>query len=99
MKIHPVFHISLLEPYKLSTIPGRTREPPPPIVINDENEWEVEEILDSKLRYGKLWYKIRWTGHSVSKDSWQPASDAENAPDLVKQFHIRYPSKPSQNRR
>src|SRR5439155_9583246 len=57
MKIHTVLHVSLLEPYKPSTIPGRTRDPPPPIVINDENEWEVEEILDSKLRYCKLWYK------------------------------------------
>ena len=95
MKIHPVFHISLLEPYKPSTIPGRTREPPPPIVIDNEEEWEVEEILDSELRRRKLWYKVRWAGYSVARDSWQPASDLTNCPDLVKQFHIRYPSKPS----
>src|SRR5436190_438213 len=32
MKIHPVFHVSLLEPYKPSTIPGRICDPPPPNV-------------------------------------------------------------------
>ncbi|MBW0485046.1 hypothetical protein O181_024761 [Austropuccinia psidii MF-1] len=34
--IHPVFHISLLEPSKTSTIPNRHQEPPPPIIIEEE---------------------------------------------------------------
>ncbi|MBW0560156.1 hypothetical protein O181_099871, partial [Austropuccinia psidii MF-1] len=52
--IHPVFHISLLEPVKTSTIPNRHQEPPPPIIIEEEEEWEVSQILDSKLRRRKL---------------------------------------------
>ncbi|MBW0550678.1 hypothetical protein O181_090393, partial [Austropuccinia psidii MF-1] len=52
--IHPVFHISLLEPVKTSTIPTRHQEPPPPIIIEEEEEWEVSQILDSKLKRGKL---------------------------------------------
>ncbi|MBW0561520.1 hypothetical protein O181_101235 [Austropuccinia psidii MF-1] len=36
--IHPVFHISLLEPVKTSTIPERHQEPPPPIIIEEEEE-------------------------------------------------------------
>ncbi|MBW0587339.1 hypothetical protein O181_127054 [Austropuccinia psidii MF-1] len=44
--IHPVFHISLLEPVKTSTIPNRHQEPPPPIIIEEEEEWEVSQILD-----------------------------------------------------
>ncbi|MBW0536264.1 hypothetical protein O181_075979, partial [Austropuccinia psidii MF-1] len=47
--IHPVFHISLLKPVKTSTIPNRHQEPPPPIIIEAEEEWEVYQILDSKL--------------------------------------------------
>jgi molybdopterin converting factor small subunit len=31
MKIHPVFHVSLLEPYRESTIPRRLPAPPPSI--------------------------------------------------------------------
>ncbi|MBW0533062.1 hypothetical protein O181_072777, partial [Austropuccinia psidii MF-1] len=52
--IHPVFHISLLEPVKTSTIPNRHQEPPPPIIIEEEEEWEVSQILDSKLKRRKL---------------------------------------------
>ncbi|MBW0548784.1 hypothetical protein O181_088499 [Austropuccinia psidii MF-1] len=52
--IHPVFHISLLEPVKTSTIPNRNQEPPPPIIIKEEEESEVSQILDSKLKRQKL---------------------------------------------
>ncbi|MBW0486032.1 hypothetical protein O181_025747 [Austropuccinia psidii MF-1] len=52
--IHPVFHISLLEPVKTSTIPNWHQEPPPPIIIEEE-EWEVSQILDSMIKRGKLW--------------------------------------------
>ncbi|MBW0528021.1 hypothetical protein O181_067736 [Austropuccinia psidii MF-1] len=44
--IHPVFHISLLEPVKTSKIPNRHQEPPPPIIIEEEEEWDVSQILD-----------------------------------------------------
>ncbi|MBW0575358.1 hypothetical protein O181_115073, partial [Austropuccinia psidii MF-1] len=33
--IHPVFHISLLEPVKTSTIPNWHQKPPPPIIIEE----------------------------------------------------------------
>ncbi|MBW0564198.1 hypothetical protein O181_103913 [Austropuccinia psidii MF-1] len=55
MSIHPVFHISLLEPVKTSTIPNRHQQPPPSLIIEEEEEWEVSQILYSKLKRGKLW--------------------------------------------
>ncbi|MBW0481041.1 hypothetical protein O181_020756 [Austropuccinia psidii MF-1] len=36
--IHPLFHISLLEPVKTSTIPKRNQQPPSPIIIEEEEE-------------------------------------------------------------
>ncbi|MBW0573796.1 hypothetical protein O181_113511 [Austropuccinia psidii MF-1] len=62
--IHPVFHISLLEPVKTSTIPNRHQGPPPPIIIEEEEEWEVSQIMDSKLKRGKLLYLLEWKGFS-----------------------------------
>jgi hypothetical protein len=54
MKIYLVFHVSLLEPFHASTIPGRTHEPTPPIVINDEQEYKVEKILNSRISHCQL---------------------------------------------
>jgi hypothetical protein len=51
MKIHPVFHVSLLEPYHVSTIPRKTHKPTPLIVVNGEKKYKVEEILNSRISH------------------------------------------------
>src|SRR5882724_3748869 len=65
--VHPVFHISMLEPATLNPIPNRVQAPPPPIVVDDEPEFEISEILNSKIDNQclacKLLYFVRWTGH------------------------------------
>ncbi|MBW0482409.1 hypothetical protein O181_022124 [Austropuccinia psidii MF-1] len=97
--IHPVFHISLLEPVKTSTIPNRHQEPPLPIIIEEEEEWEVSQILDSKLKGRKLWYLVEWKGLSQDSErsTWEPAGNLKNCPELVKDFHSLYPDKPGPN--
>ncbi|MBW0560863.1 hypothetical protein O181_100578 [Austropuccinia psidii MF-1] len=97
--IHPVFHISLLEPVKTSTIPNRHQELPPPIIIEEEEEWEVSQILDSKLKRGKLWYLVEWKGFSQDpeRSTWEPPKNLKNCPELVKDFHSLYPDKPGPN--
>jgi len=47
MRIHPVFHISLLEPYNGQESEQLIQELPQPIEIDGEEEWEVKAILDS----------------------------------------------------
>ena len=55
-KIHPVFHVALLE----AAPPGT---PPAPnvdfIAINQEEEYEVEEILDKRQYRNKIQYLVR----------------------------------------
>jgi hypothetical protein len=94
MKIHNVFHVSLLEPYHESTIPNRIRPLPPPIVVDTHEEFEVEDILDSKRSYGALWYLVKWKGYPISENSWEPATNVKNARRLVKAYHDKYPRKP-----
>jgi hypothetical protein len=47
--IHPVFHVSQLEPATPNTIPNCTQPPPPLIEIDGEIEYEIAAILDSKI--------------------------------------------------
>jgi len=47
MAIHNTFHISLLEPYQDNRFPSKIKEPPPPILIEGEDEYELNEIIDS----------------------------------------------------
>jgi hypothetical protein len=67
MYIHPIFHVSMLEPYKKSQIPNRIPLPPPPIETNHDVEYEIEEILDSSLRHRCLEYFIHWKGYGISE--------------------------------
>jgi len=54
MAIHNTFHISLLEPCQDNCFPSQIKEPPPPIQIEVEDEYELNEIIDSRLHYNKL---------------------------------------------
>src|ERR1700722_12849645 len=43
--VHPVFHVSQLEPATWNTILNWVQPPPPPIEVNDDIEFEISEIL------------------------------------------------------
>src|SRR5882672_6781892 len=100
-RIHPVFHVSLLQPTSSSVIPARVVDPPLPIELDDSDEWEVNRILDSKLdRHRKgpgLLYLVEWKGFDNTTDatSWEPPDHLVNMTDLVQAFHRAYPDKPS----
>lgn len=94
MKIHPVFHVDLLEKYRPDPIPGRTPRPLPPVIVKGEREFIVESILDSRVSKGQLQYFIHWRNYPISERSWEPAENAENAPDLINSFHKTHPRKP-----
>ena len=95
MKIHPVFHISLLDRYIESDIPTRVQPPPQPIIVDNQVEFEAEDVLDSKIMRKRLFYLVKWKGYPVSDTSWEPAPNLANAKDLVDSFHAKYPNKPS----
>jgi len=47
--VHPVFHVSQLEPAIPNTILDWIQPPPPPVEVDGELEFKISEILDSKV--------------------------------------------------
>ena len=94
MHLHPVFHVSLLEPYTTSSILGRLTTPPPPVEFLEEPEFEVAAILDSKIVRNKLYYLVDWLGYTPNDRTWELATNLVNAADMVTEFHRQYPHKP-----
>jgi hypothetical protein len=94
MKIHPVFHVELLERLRTDPIPGRTPVPLPPVIVDGEEQFLVESIIDSKILRDKLHYLVHWKNYSVSARTWEPATNVMNASKLVAQFHRSHPEKP-----
>ena len=99
MCLHPVFHVSLLEPYTTSSIMGHLTTLPPSVEFFEGPEFEVDVILDSKIVRNKLYYLIYWLGYTPNDRTWEPARNLANATDMVTEFHRHYPRKlcPSAN--
>ncbi len=56
MKIHNVFHIDLLMPYKETEQYGTPYARPPPVIDQGEEEYEIESITSDR-RFGRNWKK------------------------------------------
>lgn len=94
IQVHPVFHASKLRRAATTEpLTGQHVDPPPPIKINEEDEWEVDKLLDARTYYRKLQYRVQWLGHDLDLQ-WYPAGNFKHAPQKVQEFHDQYPSKP-----
>jgi hypothetical protein len=58
MKIHDTFHISLLHLTATDFLTDEIQSSSSLIVIDEKEEYEVNDILDSRYHYEKLQYKI-----------------------------------------
>ena len=73
--IHPIFHMSLLTLYVKMNAHGPNYSWPPPDLINDEEQYEVEQIRNNQHhRHSRtLQYLIKWWGYPKSDNTWEPA--------------------------
>ena len=89
-----MFHTDLLTPYRKTKTHGENYQRLPPELINNEEEFEVEAVLDSR-RFGrgrKLQYLIKWLRYPNSDNQWEDA-DKVHADELVEVFWQQHPGK------
>ena len=93
-RLHPVFNVVKLTPAPPDPIIGRhPPRQPPPVLVDGEEEYEVEEILDSKMFRGRLRYKIKWEGYGPEHNTWEYAAEV-HSPKLVAEFYRKNPGAP-----
>ena len=85
--IHPVFHVDLLTPYRETIMHGPNYQRPPPNLVDNKEEYEVEKILDSWLfgRCKQLQYLVKWVGYADLDNMWVDKDDVF-AEDKVREF-------------
>ena len=98
-KIHPVFHVSLLEPYRVSVRPNRGQPPQEPEEVEGDLEWEVEKIVRSEIIHytrrvngrnrpcQELRYFVKWKGCSEDENTWELPESMEYAQEEIERFH------------
>ena len=99
-KKHNVFNEALLKPYPEPEFEEQrnTSNPPGPIEVDNEEEYEVEAILDSKIdrrRRGRpVFYLVKWKGYPDANNTWEPVANVKNSQQLVNTFHKNFPEMP-----
>jgi len=93
--LHPVFDVIKLTPVPPDPIVGqRQTSPPPPELIDGEEEYLVEEILDSRMCCQKLQYLVKWESYGIEHNTWEYSDNLDNAAEAVAEFHSTHPGAP-----
>ncbi|CAI7755711.1 unnamed protein product [Closterium sp. NIES-53] len=91
-KLHNAFHVQLQKPYKdpNQQFTGRQLPPPPPVLVQDKPEYEVDRVLAHQRRRGNtLKFLIRWKGFDQSEDSWVAEAHMGNTRRALKDYIVK----------
>lgn len=93
--LHPVFHVSLLEPYHDPSQFHLHASPVPFELVDDIPSATVHSILESRKLGQQYEYLVRWKDLSLDENSWGPLSDLPTSADeLIERYHRRHPKSP-----
>ncbi|KAM4044271.1 M-phase phosphoprotein 8 isoform 2-T2 [Anomaloglossus baeobatrachus] len=53
---------------------------------DEEDVFEVESILDSKLEGGEVLYRVRWKGYDSDGDTWEPEAHLDDCKEVLLEF-------------
>ena len=92
---HPVFPVVKLLQLLPDPFPSHCQPPSPdPIIVDNAEHFELDKILDSRVRYHRVEYLVKWKGYNDSHNQWIPWYNLD-ARRAVCKFHKQFPNKPS----
>jgi len=89
IKIHPVVNISRVRLYK-PQVEGQKKTLPKPVIIEGEEEFEVEKILNKRMVWEKDKFLVQWKGYTAEEDTWENRENLGNTKELVEEFEREY---------
>ena len=89
VKIHPVVNISRIRRYK-EQVQRQKKQPFLPVIIEGEEEYKVEKVINKRKRYGKWKYLVRWKGYMAEEDSWKREANLKNTKEVVEEYEKKY---------
>ena len=89
VKIYLVVNVSRIYKY-VGQVEGQKKEQPAPVIIEGEEEWEVERILNKRQIRGKDKYLVHWKGFIVESDIWKGRENLKNAKEAIEEFEKKY---------
>ncbi|GBG89008.1 hypothetical protein CBR_g48617 [Chara braunii] len=90
-RVHDVYHVSLLRPYRRPSerFAGRPYERPPPIMVDGHEEFLVSDIIGRRVtddNLPRVEYLVRWKGYPDEEATWEPLEHLQHARMLVRAY-------------
>uniref|UniRef100_A0A0W0GF26 RNA-directed DNA polymerase n=2 Tax=Moniliophthora roreri TaxID=221103 RepID=A0A0W0GF26_MONRR len=92
-RIHPVFHASLLSPFKETDVHGPNFLEPPPDIVEGQEEYEVEAIIGHRPKRKNQppkEYLVSWKGYDSSHNQWLKPAGLKHSMELYLEYKIKY---------
>ena len=94
-QFHPIVPVHRIKRYYADKSPKRAHiEPPPTVLIEDVQSYEVERILNRRWnsRKRRLEYLIKFLGYENDFNLWRPLNDLrETCRDLIENYDLAHP--------
>ena len=92
--IHNVFNEDLLTQCVEPKFQGQHKDPAPlPVIINEEEEYEVEEVQKHRKRGREMQYLVHWEDYGDEHDQWIAESGLPHTKQVIENYWMRYSSR------
>jgi len=66
---------------------------PLPMIINEEEEYEVEKVRKYRKQDREIQYLIHWKGYGDEHDQWIAETGLPHAKEVIEDYWARYSSR------